>query len=65
LISETAARRAGRATPSLLQPDLCIFDLDPSREAPITLRQAALTVRALLDELALPSFVKTSGSKGR
>jgi bifunctional non-homologous end joining protein LigD len=51
-------------TPELLQPDLCIFDLDPSREDPTTLRQAALAVRALLDEFALPSFVKTSGSKG-
>src|SRR6185295_9420145 len=39
-------------------------DLDPSREDPTTLRQAALAVRALLDEFALPSFVKTSGSKG-
>jgi bifunctional non-homologous end joining protein LigD len=39
-------------TPSLLQPDLCIFDLAPSRENPITLRQAALAVRALLDEFA-------------
>ena len=28
------------------------------------MRAAALAVRALLDELALPSFVKTSGSKG-
>ncbi|HEX2657913.1 MAG TPA: non-homologous end-joining DNA ligase [Polyangia bacterium] len=51
-------------TPDLLQPDLCIFDLDPSGDDPTTLRRAALAVRALLDEFALPSFVKTSGSKG-
>ena len=41
-----------------------MFDLDPSREDPTALRAAALAVRALLDELALPTFVKTSGSKG-
>ena len=50
--------------PDLSHPDLCVFDLDPTREEPQTLRAAALAVRALLDELALPTFVKTSGSKG-
>ncbi|HEY4187729.1 MAG TPA: non-homologous end-joining DNA ligase [Polyangia bacterium] len=50
--------------PLLGQPDLCVFDLDPSDDAAETLRAAALAVRALLDELGLPSFVKTSGSKG-
>jgi bifunctional non-homologous end joining protein LigD len=50
--------------PDLDHPDLCVFDLDPSREHPETLRAAALAVRALLDELALPTFVKTSGGKG-
>jgi bifunctional non-homologous end joining protein LigD len=50
--------------PRLDQPDLCIFDLDPSVDDPAALRAAALAVRALLDELGLPSFVKTSGSKG-
>ena len=33
-------------------------------EDPKALRAAALAVRDLLDELGLPSFVKTSGSKG-
>ena len=50
--------------PRLEHPDLCVFDLDPSTDDPSMLRAAALAVRALLDELSLPSFVKTSGSKG-
>ena len=50
--------------PALDRPDLCVFDLDPSAEDPRALRTAALAVRALLDELGLPSYVKTSGSKG-
>jgi bifunctional non-homologous end joining protein LigD len=50
--------------PNLQQPDVCVFDLDPSVDEPATLRAAALAVRALLDELGLPSFPKTSGSKG-
>jgi bifunctional non-homologous end joining protein LigD len=54
---------ASRA-PDLQHPDICVFDLDPSEEAPDVLRAAALALRALLDELGLPSWVKTSGSKG-
>jgi bifunctional non-homologous end joining protein LigD len=50
--------------PRLAEPDLCIFDLDPPGDDAGALRAAALAVRALLDELGLPSFVKTSGSKG-
>jgi bifunctional non-homologous end joining protein LigD len=50
--------------PDLGQPDLCVFDLDPPGDQPEAVRAAALAVRALLDELELPSFVKTSGSKG-
>jgi len=50
--------------PDLYRPDLCVFDLDPSRDDPEALRSAALAVRSLLDELGLPSLVKTSGSKG-
>jgi bifunctional non-homologous end joining protein LigD len=51
--------------PHLYQPDLCVFDLDPAtdREGDI-LRRAALALRDLLAELGLPSWVKTSGSKG-
>jgi bifunctional non-homologous end joining protein LigD len=50
--------------PRLHHPDVCVFDLDPGSDDPAALRAAALAVRALLDELGLPSFVKTSGSKG-
>jgi len=51
-------------SPKLYQPDLCVFDLDPSEEEPGALRAAALAVRDVLDELDLRSWVKTSGSKG-
>ena len=50
--------------PNIYQPDLCVFDLDPPGDDPKPLRAAALAVRELLDALELPSFVKTSGSKG-
>jgi bifunctional non-homologous end joining protein LigD len=45
-------------------PDVCIFDLDPSREDEASLRAAAIGLRDLLEELGLPSWIKTSGSKG-
>jgi bifunctional non-homologous end joining protein LigD len=52
-------------TPNLYNPDICIFDLDPSQEDDLdTLRAAALQVRNLLADLGLPSWIKTSGSKG-
>jgi len=52
-------------TPNLYNPDICIFDLDPSKEdEPETLASAALNLRDLLVELGLPSWIKTSGSKG-
>jgi bifunctional non-homologous end joining protein LigD len=52
-------------TPNLYNPDICVFDLDPSKEDALdTLRAAALNLRDLLDELGLPSWIKTSGSKG-
>jgi len=52
-------------TPNLYNPDICIFDLDPSKEDELDrLRAAALLLRELLDELGLPSWIKTSGSKG-
>jgi bifunctional non-homologous end joining protein LigD len=54
---------ASRA-PNLYQPDICLFDLDPSEDAPDVLRVAALGVRDLLADLGLKSWVKTSGSKG-
>src|SRR5215471_6265955 len=50
--------------PDLYRPDICVFDLDPSEDEPDRLRAAALQLRDVLTELGLPSWVKTSGSKG-
>jgi bifunctional non-homologous end joining protein LigD len=51
--------------PKLYYPDVCVFDLDPSRDdEPDVLRATALALRDLLNELGLPGWVKTSGSKG-
>jgi bifunctional non-homologous end joining protein LigD len=50
--------------PDLLHPDICVFDLDPSVDDPAMLRDAALALRALLAELGLETWVKTTGSKG-
>jgi len=50
--------------PELFYPDMCMFDLDPSVDDRHMLNAAALSVRDLLAELGLPSWVKTSGSKG-
>jgi bifunctional non-homologous end joining protein LigD len=52
-------------TPNLYNPDICVFDLDPATEDALdSLRKAALSLRDLLAELGLPSWIKTSGSKG-
>ena len=50
--------------PRLDHPDLCVFDLDPSTDDAAAVRAAAIGLRDLLAELALPSWIKTSGSKG-
>jgi bifunctional non-homologous end joining protein LigD len=50
--------------PNLYHPDLCVFDFDPSTDNPRRLRAAVLALRDLLTEVGLPSWVKTSGSKG-
>jgi bifunctional non-homologous end joining protein LigD len=50
--------------PELYYPDICVFDLDPSVDDAKAVRVAALGLRDLLDELGLPSWIKTSGSKG-
>jgi bifunctional non-homologous end joining protein LigD len=50
---------------SALKPDRMTFDLDPGEGvAWPQMQQAAELVRALLDELGLPAFLKTSGGKG-
>jgi bifunctional non-homologous end joining protein LigD len=50
--------------PDLFHPDVGVFDLDPSHDNPEVLRAAAVALRELLDELGMPSWIKTSGSKG-
>ena len=51
-------------SPTLMYPDICLFDLDPSDDDLNRLTRAALLVRNLLAELGVESWVKTSGSKG-
>ena len=47
------------------RPDRMGFDLDPGDGVSWAhVQEAALLVRTLLDELGLPSFLKTSGGKG-
>jgi len=50
--------------PDLNYPDVCVFDLDPSKDDPAAVRAAAIELRDLLDELTLPCWIKTTGSKG-
>ena len=50
--------------PELYYPDICVFDLDPSNDDVPSVRAAAVGLRDLLEALGLPSWVKTSGSKG-
>lgn len=50
--------------PDLMHPDVGVFDLDPSRDEPEVLRAAAVALRDLLEEVGLPCWIKTSGSKG-
>jgi bifunctional non-homologous end joining protein LigD len=49
-------------TPS--RPDLIVFDLDPPESNFELAREVAQRLHDELDELELPSFVKTTGSKG-
>lgn len=64
-ISRAPASASASARPSARwRPDICVFDLDPSRDEPEVLRKVALALRDLLEELGHASWVKTSGSKG-
>lgn len=47
------------------KPNRMVFDLDPGQDvAWPAMREAAELLRAFLDELGLPAFLKTSGGKG-
>jgi hypothetical protein len=48
----------GSRVPKLLNPDVCVFDLDPSTDDPDAVRAAALGLRDLLDKLGLPSWLQ-------
>lgn len=51
--------------PKLNYPDRMIFDLDPSEGVSFTaVKWAAKELRKLLDQLELPSFLMTTGSRG-
>lgn len=48
----------------LYYPDRMIFDLDPSKKDFSQIRQAALLIKAIFDEINIPSFAMTTGSRG-
>jgi bifunctional non-homologous end joining protein LigD len=47
-----------------MHPDIIVFDLDPPDGGFAMVREVALLLRDVLDELSLTPFVKTTGSKG-
>ena len=52
-------------TASFEHPDRMVFDLDPGEAVPWThVQEAAQLMHAFLQQLGLPSFLKTSGGKG-
>ncbi|MFC3208740.1 DNA ligase D [Aquamicrobium soli] len=55
----------GSTVEKLEKPDQIVFDLDPDEGIDVgKVREAALEIRSKLEELSLPTFVKTSGGKG-
>lgn len=48
----------------LYYPDRMIFDLDPSKNDFRAVRQAALLLKTIFDEIKVPSFAMTTGSRG-
>jgi bifunctional non-homologous end joining protein LigD len=49
---------------SLDRPDRMVLDLDPAEDDFESVRRAAKLLRALLDELELPAFLMSTGSRG-
>lgn len=55
----------GSKVTKLNSPDIMVFDLDPDESLSLNkIREGVKDLKALLDELNLPSFLKTSGGKG-
>ena len=55
----------GSTIDKIEQPDQIVFDLDPDEGLGVqAVRDATLDVQSRLDEIGLPSFLKTSGGKG-
>jgi bifunctional non-homologous end joining protein LigD len=55
----------GSTIDQIEKPDQIIFDLDPDEGLDVAdIRKATLDVHARLDDLGMPSLVKTSGGKG-
>lgn len=48
----------------LTYPDQMVFDLDPSGSSFDMVKSTAESLKAVLDDLDLPAFVKTTGSRG-
>jgi bifunctional non-homologous end joining protein LigD len=51
-------------TEGITRPDKMIFDLDPPGRDFEPVRAAAFDIKDVLDELGMPSFVMTTGSRG-
>ncbi|MDD4715478.1 MAG: DNA ligase D [Oscillospiraceae bacterium] len=55
----------GSRAGALEQPDIMVFDLDPDEGMDLALvRRGVRDLKSVLTELALPSYLKTSGGKG-
>ena len=64
LVTAVDPRYAGRV-PEIERPDYLLIDLDPSADGQWPyVREIALVVRDVMDELGLASFPKTSGATG-
>ena len=48
----------------LYYPDRMIFDLDPSKNDFTSIRNAALLLKDIFDQMDIPSFAMTTGSRG-
>lgn len=56
---------SGSRADSFDRPDILVFDIDPDGGVSLEkVQRAALDLKAMLDEIGLKSFVKTSGGKG-